>query len=193
MSPNRGESLPVAQMLGTVQSPLPPANPGLERMGMGHIGHIYLEARGRFPEAGMAGTSPDARGPNEQNEGAAEDRGCSHVFKFPACCEASRLQACYWLRPDTRGTASAPVAASLVLLCHPVCQAAPFYFESGSHKKHQKYPDGAGSVLHRAEGVGGRAWLNHCTRRKWGRGKKWGSRVPTGDPHLCSWPSILWH
>lgn len=45
-----------------VQSPHLLANPGLEKMGMGHTGHIYLVARGRVPEAGIAGTSPNTRG-----------------------------------------------------------------------------------------------------------------------------------
>lgn len=44
---------------GHVQSSLLHANPGLERMGMGHIS---LEARGRVPEGGISGTSPDTRG-----------------------------------------------------------------------------------------------------------------------------------
>lgn len=45
-----------------LQSPLLPANPELEKMGMSHMSHIYLVARDRVPEAGIAGTSPDTRG-----------------------------------------------------------------------------------------------------------------------------------
>lgn len=47
---------------GHLQSPLLPANPGFEKMGMGYMSHIYLVARDRAPEAGIVGTSPDTRG-----------------------------------------------------------------------------------------------------------------------------------
>lgn len=94
------------------------------------------------------------------------DSGCSWVFKLLACREAYRLPACHWLRPDTRGAASAPVASSLVSLCHAVCQAAHFYFESDSHKKPQKYPDRAGSVP-------GASWLHE---------EKMGEEARSGTP-----------
>lgn len=55
----------------------------------------------------------------------------------------SGLRGHHWLRPGTRGAPSALVACSLVLLCHTASQGAHFYIESGSHKKAQKYTDGA--------------------------------------------------
>lgn len=45
------------------------------------MGHIYMVASGRFPEAGTAGRAGQA-------EGAGDDCGCGRVFKLLACCEA---------------------------------------------------------------------------------------------------------
>lgn len=66
---------------GHVQSPLPPANPGLEKMGMDLI---YLVARGRVPEAGIARTSPDTRGEHTESIEAAAMSSSSRPVVRPS-------------------------------------------------------------------------------------------------------------
>lgn len=72
------------------------------------------------------------------------------------------------------------MACSLVLLCHAASQAAHFYFESGSHKKAQKYTDGAWL----AESQGGEWELGSIFAASWLHKEKTGrGGVGWGNPN----------